>query len=73
MQLLAARKDVGGHSGVQQINMAPAKAIKSLEVRRPCRLLCTDAVVQWLKDGWRFQLPALLALGQHTEPCPAVV
>ncbi len=61
LQLLAARKDVGGHSGVQQINMAPAKAIKSLEVRLPCRPLCTDA---W-SDGSRVGAAASCS----TDPC----
>ncbi|GIL91641.1 hypothetical protein Vretimale_9597 [Volvox reticuliferus] len=32
-QLLAARRDIGGHSGTQAVTIAPVKAIKALETR----------------------------------------
>ncbi|EFJ47272.1 hypothetical protein VOLCADRAFT_105235 [Volvox carteri f. nagariensis] len=32
-QLLAARRDIGGHSGTQAVTVAPVKAIKALETR----------------------------------------
>lgn len=32
-QLLAARKDIGGHSGTHAVTIAPVKAVKALEVR----------------------------------------
>ncbi|GIL53431.1 hypothetical protein Vafri_9015 [Volvox africanus] len=32
-QLLAARRDIGGHSGTQAVTIAPVKAVKALETR----------------------------------------